>query len=158
MRKDDFIGNQFYWFTGEVKKWEENNRVRVFCHGYHPDNLHADGQEDKLPSATVMMPTTIGGTSNTAANHQLEKGSWVVGFFRDGSSAQDPIIMGSIAGPDDASGTDDKKVYEFHGHKTEINKSGGDILVSHKSGSSIKMLESGQIIIQSALGQKLTIV
>ena len=152
MRKDDFIGQQFYWFTGEVKKWEENNRVRVFCHGYHPDNLQSS--PDKLPSATVMMPTTIGGDENTKANHQLEVGSWVVGFFRDGPSAQDPVIIGSIAGEDDGGGTLDKKVYEFHGHKTEINKNGGDIQISHKSGSSITMKEDGDVIIISALGSK----
>ena len=28
----------------------------------------------------------------------LLPGSWVVGFFRDGYNAQDPIIMGSLAG------------------------------------------------------------
>lgn len=156
MRKDDFIGQHFFWFTGEVKQWEDNNRVRVFCHGYHPDNL--EDTPEKLPSATVMMPTTIGGEGNTKANHQLEVGSWVVGFFRDGPSAQDPIIIGSIAGEDDGGGTEDKKVYEFHGHKTEINKDGGDIKIRHKSGSNIIMLKSGQIIINSALGQKTTIL
>jgi phage baseplate assembly protein gpV len=30
-------------------------------------------------------------------NHQLLTGSWVIGFFRDGPSAQDPIVMGSLA-------------------------------------------------------------
>ena len=36
----------------------------------------------------------------------------------------------------------------------EINKDGGDILVSHKSGSSITMKENGDVVIISALGQK----
>ena len=154
MRKDSFIGQDFYWFTGEIKKWEDNNKVKVYCHGYHPAGI----ETDKLPSAHVMLPTTIGGTSDTAANHQLEEGSWVVGFFRDGPTAQDPIIIGSLPSKDDGGGTEDKKVYEFHGHKTEINKDGGDIKIRHKSGSNIIMLKSGQIIINSALGQKTTIL
>ena len=42
MREDDFIGQKFYWFSGEVQdiddpeKW---NRVKVKCHGYHPEGI-----------------------------------------------------------------------------------------------------------------------
>ena len=43
------------------------------------------------------MPNTTASLKGNGANHHLEVGSWVVGFFRDGPSAQDPIIMGSIA-------------------------------------------------------------
>lgn len=154
MRKDSFIGQQFFWFTGEIKKWEDNNKVKVYCHGYHPDKI----ETDKLPSAHVMLPTTIGGTSDTAANHQLEVGSWVVGFFRDGPTAQDPIIIGSLPSKDDGGGTEDKKVYEFHGHKTEINKSNGQIKITHAIGSSITMDATGGIILASALGNKTTIL
>lgn len=95
MRKDDFIGQSFHWFTGEVRDINDPegfNRVKVYCHGYHPDNI----KNKELPWATVMMPSTSAGTPNVGANHHLEVGSWVVGFFRDGSSAQDPIVMGSI--------------------------------------------------------------
>ena len=95
MRQDDFIGQKYYWFTGEVKDIDDSkgyNRVRVFCHGYYPDGI----KTSDLPWATVMMPVTSAGIQNVGANHHLEEGSWVVGFFRDGSSAQDPIVMGSI--------------------------------------------------------------
>jgi len=45
-----------------------------------------------------MLPTTSSGTSGIGDTpHGLMEGSWVVGFFRDGVSAQDPIIMGTIA-------------------------------------------------------------
>jgi len=95
MREDDFIGQKFYWFSGEIKDIDDPigfNRVRVKCHGYHPDEI----ETSDLPWATVMMPATSAGTPNVGANHHLEKGSWVVGFFRDGPSAQDPVVMGSI--------------------------------------------------------------
>jgi phage baseplate assembly protein gpV len=52
---------------------------------------------EDLPWATVMMPNTSSSISGVGSNHGLVNGSWVIGFFRDGLSAQDPIIMGTIA-------------------------------------------------------------
>jgi len=49
MRQDDFIGQKYYWFTGEVKDIadpESFNRVRVFCHGYHPDELREKNNKE----------------------------------------------------------------------------------------------------------------
>lgn len=100
MRQDDFIGQQFYWFMGVVEDRddpEEMNRVRVRCFGYHTSDAGLLTTES-LPWATVLMPSTSSGTSGIGASpHGLMNGSWVVGFFRDGSSAQDPIVMGSVA-------------------------------------------------------------
>ena len=100
MRKDDFVTGQFNWFTGVVESRMdplEQNRVQVRCLGYHTDNLGEIPTED-LPWATVMMPTTESGTSGIGTSpHGLMQGSWVVGFFRDGPMAQDPIIIGSVA-------------------------------------------------------------
>jgi len=98
MRKDEFIGQKFHWFTGEIVDIDDDqnfNRVRVYCHGYH-DKKFKEENKESLPWAIVMMPTTSAGTPNVGANHHLEVGSWVIGFFRDGESAQDPIVMGSI--------------------------------------------------------------
>lgn len=156
-RSDAFIGQKFYWFTGEVKEIGDHNRVKVWCHGYHPD--YKDDLLKYLPWATVMMPTTVAGTEDSSANHHLEVGSWVIGFFRDGPSAQDPIVMGSITGEDFAGGTAKKKVYKSQGgHKIEMDNEPGDIKVSHKSGSSITMHEDGTITLASAIGQKTRIV
>jgi hypothetical protein len=98
--QDGFVDGQFSWFTGVVEDRfdpEELNRVRVRCFGYHSEN-RADLETEDLPWATVMMPTTSSGTSGIGDTpHGLMEGSWVVGFFRDGPSAQDPIIMGTIA-------------------------------------------------------------
>ena len=111
MRNDDFIGKNFYWFTGEVediKDPRKMGRVRVRCHGYHGGHpsqssanfngvTSADLYTADLPWATVMMPSTSQSSKGFGRTHELEVGSWVVGFFRDGMSAQDPLIMGSIA-------------------------------------------------------------
>ena len=99
-RMDQFVGGQFSWFTGVVEDRfdpEEMNRVKVRCFGYHTENM-ALVDTDDLPWATVLLPTTSAGTSGIGDTpHGLMEGSWVVGFFRDGPSAQDPIILGAIA-------------------------------------------------------------
>lgn len=88
------------WFTGvveDINDPEKMNRVRVRVFGKHTENKPLIATED-LPWATVMMPTTSSGNSGLGDSpHFLVNGSWVVGFFRDGFIAQDPVIMGSIA-------------------------------------------------------------
>ena len=96
---DQFMHGSFCWFIGVVEDRndpKEMNRVRVRCYGYHSQDKSSIKTED-LPWATVMMPVTGASTSGIGSTpHALMQGSWVVGFFRDGPSAQDPIIMGSI--------------------------------------------------------------
>ena len=92
-------GGFFIWFTGVVEDIhdpKEMGRVRVRCYGYHTPDKNLLATED-LPWASPMLPVTSAsmtelGSSATGLLH----GSWVVGFFRDGSNAQDPVIMGSI--------------------------------------------------------------
>jgi len=97
---DQFLfSNNFTWWMGVVEDRldpEEMNRVRVRCFGYHTENKSLVKTED-LPWATVMMPNTSSSISGVGSNHGLLNGSWVIGFFRDGTSAQDPIIIGTIA-------------------------------------------------------------
>lgn len=92
--------NTVEWFTGVVEDIFdplEMNRVRVRCFGYHTHDKALIRTED-LPWATIMLPTTSAGMSGLGTTpHGLLQGSWVVGFFRDGKEAQDPIIMGAIA-------------------------------------------------------------
>lgn len=96
---DQFIGGQFTWFTGVVEDRtdpEKMGRVRVRCFGFHTDSKTLIKTAD-LPWATVMMPTTSASISGVGSTHALLPGSWVIGFFRDGPSAQDPVVLGSIA-------------------------------------------------------------
>jgi len=96
---DSFVGGNFLWFTGvieDVNDPEEMGRYRVRCFGYHTDNKGDIPTED-LPWANVMMPVTSASTSGIGYSATgLVQGSWVIGFFRDGSNVQDPVIMGSI--------------------------------------------------------------
>tara|TARA_B100001113_G_C21123060_1_gene628342 strand:+ start:5078 stop:5545 length:468 start_codon:yes stop_codon:yes gene_type:complete len=155
MKRESLFGGSFHWFAGEVKEIGDHNRVKVRAFGYHSDGV----TKDDLPWATVMMPTTVAGTADSSANHHLEEGSWVIGFFTDGSSAQDPVIIGSITGEDYAGGTAKKKVYKSQGgHTIIMDNEPGDIKVSHKSGSTITMDKDGDVVIASAVGKKTKII
>ena len=98
---DSFKGNGgvFVWFTGVIEDVQdpmEMGRVRVRCFGFHTDNK-ADIPTEALPWALVMMPITSASMSGigTSATGVLP-GSWVIGFFRDGPSAQDPVVLGTV--------------------------------------------------------------
>lgn len=105
---DSFIGN-FLWFSGvieDVNDPEEMGRYRVRCFGYHSGNK-GDLPTEDLPWSNVMMPVTSASTSGIGFSATgLVQGSWVIGFFRDGLNAQDPVIMGSMPSmyklPDDS--------------------------------------------------------
>jgi hypothetical protein len=74
----------------------EMGRYRVRCYGYHTKDKN-EIPTDKLPWATPMVPITSASMTESGQSATgLYQGSWVVGFFRDGSNAQDPVIMGSI--------------------------------------------------------------
>ena len=99
--KDGFRSTEFVWFTGVVEDRHDPlllNRVRVRAFGYHTENKNRLPTEE-LPWASVLMPTTSSGTSGVGdGTHGLVEGSWVMGFFRDGPDAQDPVVMGTIMG------------------------------------------------------------
>lgn len=101
MKTDNFAYNSgtFIWFTGvveDIQDPKELGRVRVRCYGYHSDRLD-EIPTDTLPWATVLNP--IQSPSHSKIGHSatgILNGTWVVGFFRDGSACQDPLILGTI--------------------------------------------------------------
>ena len=104
MNPENFINNGggFAWFTGVIEDIDdpmEMGRYRVRCYGYH----NADKTTEKgiptedLPWAMTMLPVTSASMSGVGQSATgLLRGTWVIGFFRDGINAQDPVIMGSI--------------------------------------------------------------
>jgi hypothetical protein len=112
------IYGNFVWWQGVVEdKYDPLylGRCRVRILGYHTDDkTEKNGiPTEHLPWATIMQPTTSAaisgiGTTPTGPVH----GTWVIGFFRDGEDAQEPVIMGTIGGkpedgPDPAKGFND---------------------------------------------------
>lgn len=93
--------NLMHWWTGVVEDRDDPQklgRVRVRIFGIHNDDLDKVPIGD-LPWAHTMMPCTSASISGVGFSPTgLVEGSWVVGFFADGESMQDPIVMGSIHG------------------------------------------------------------
>jgi len=73
-----------------------SNRVKVRIMGYHTRSRTKLPPRD-LPWASVMIPATESvTTTNASITHGLTLGSWVLGTFMDGESAQSPLVLGSI--------------------------------------------------------------
>ena len=98
----EFMGkNGFQWFVGVVEDRSDPKtlgRLRVRCLGYHTEDLIKLPTKD-LPWAHVMNPITSATVSGLGQSPLgAVEGSWVVGFFQDGSDAQQPIIIGTLPG------------------------------------------------------------
>jgi len=158
---DQFIGCQFTWFIGSVVDIDDpllSNRVKVMPYGFYDETI----DKKHLNWSTVMMPNTSSSFKGFGSNHELMVGSWVVGFFRDGPSAQDAIILGSIASTTD--GTIDipveaqlnpptNKVHKTEaGHLIEVDNTPGAerVHIKHTSGSFLRMEADGTINMSSS--------
>lgn len=123
----NFMGfNGFTWFMGVVEDHndpEQIGRVRVRCLGIHTEDKEALPTED-LPWAMVMMPTTSASISQIGQSPSgILKGSWVMGFFRDGQACQEPVIMGTFHGyPTERPNTDLGFSDPDGTHPVEINE------------------------------------
>jgi len=90
--------NYFIGVVEDRKDPKNMGRVRVRIYGDH------DADKTKIPTASlpwsqVMMPVTsaaCGGVGESATG--IVQGSWVVGFYMDGTSKQNPMVMGTIVG------------------------------------------------------------
>ena len=121
----NFIGREgFNWWIGQVENdgakywnaeledgngdfdygdWDWTNKVKVRIIGYHNPNRKELPTRD-LPWAQVLMPPIYSQRSGIGSVHQLQINTWVVGFFMDGTSAQIPIVMGSLTDENPSSG------------------------------------------------------
>ena len=114
--KKHFVGRDgFIWWIGQIapeKSWKGNltgrsvanntsmpgfsERYKVRIMGYHTDNK-TDLPDDQLPWAHVMYPVTAGGGGGSSYQScNLTQGTFVFGFFLDGDTAQNPVIIGVI--------------------------------------------------------------
>ena len=110
--KSNFVGKDgFRWWVGQIApanvqgeqlaprkdsdSWGRRLKVRIM--GYHPFSK-ADLSDKDLPWANIMIPSTSGtGGANFAKSVMLRPGDVVIGFFLDGETAQQPVIMGAFA-------------------------------------------------------------
>jgi hypothetical protein len=91
----NFIGKEgFIWWIGVVEDRqdpEQLGRVRVRCFGWHSEDKELI-PTDLLPWAHTVLPV------NHPAAYTPKEGDMVMGFFMDGVSAQNPVVMGVIPG------------------------------------------------------------
>ena len=98
----DYMGmNGFVWWQGVVEDIFDPymlGRVRVRILGFHTENKTNIPTKD-LPWAHIVMPvnnTSVSGKGWSPTG--LVPGTWVIGFFRDGTNSQQPVVIGSIGG------------------------------------------------------------
>lgn len=125
----DFYGKNFLPFIGVVVDGEGTvGRVRVRVFGIHPfDSPDAKytgpaGQsvsDGDLPWCVVAFPV-----DSTATHHNLKPGDWVHGYFVDGESCQQPVVVGKLQRFDGSTGN------KFHGREgTSGSSNSGDMTI-----------------------------
>ena len=128
---DKFLGyNGFLWFVGVVEDRMDPQyvgRVRVRCLGHHTSDKITLPTSD-LPWAAVVLPITSSGISGVGQTPLgLVEGSWVFGYFRDGSSRQEPVVIGSLPGkPSELAGAsgfyDPAGIYPKYKNEPDVNR------------------------------------
>jgi len=158
---ENFQGQDgFVWFTGVVEDRNDPTklgRVRVRCVGYHTDNKVKIPTED-LPWAWVMQNVhtpAMSGWGDTPGF--MVEGTWVVGFFRDAETLQEPIVIGTLPGVPNQAGNpnfgfhdprprdDDENISKYpptplSSSDHSINESDVNRLARNETGFSHKML------------------
>jgi len=148
---------KFIWWTGVVEDRIDPlklGRCRVRVLGYHTDKKGIDHiPTNTLPWATPSQPITSGAMNGIGTTPMGPvEGTWVFGFFRDGSDAQDPVMIGTFGGipeerPNPVLGFNDPKgIYpqELYLNEPDTNRLGrgsGKLPVGTKSGENSPSLE-----------------
>lgn len=115
----------FYWFQGVVEDRQDPKklgRIRVRVFGLHTDDKNLIPTEE-LPWAYVMMPVTSAAMTGLGESPLGPvPGTHVVGFFRDGDSCQEPIVIGTIAGIPEEATQKPKGFYDPRDSDTLVEK------------------------------------
>jgi hypothetical protein len=92
---NDFYGDNFRWFIGDVVSIEDPvqvGRIKVRINGLHQDQV----TDDDLPYAQTVVPINEGGTKELGNPLGIQVGARVFGFFMDGKDSQLPLVIGSM--------------------------------------------------------------
>ena len=102
MQTEYFQGKDGYiWWHGVVEDRKDPlflGRCRVRILGWHTENK-AELPTDFLPWAFPLMPITSASQTGVGqAPVGPVEGTWVMGFYRDGELAQEPVMIGTLPG------------------------------------------------------------
>ena len=102
MQTEYFQGKDGYiWWHGVVEDRKDPlflGRCRVRILGWHTENK-AELPTDMLPWAQVLMPITSASQTGVGQSPVGPvEGTWVMGYYRDGELAQEPVMMGTMHG------------------------------------------------------------
>lgn len=96
-----FSMGSFVWWIGVVEDRDDPKmlgRVRVRIGGYHTDDK-GDIETKRLLWAYPIQPVTSAAMNGIGQSPTgIVEGTWVVGFFRDGHNAHDPVVIGTLGG------------------------------------------------------------
>ncbi len=129
MLDNNFLGrNGFIWFNGVVEDRQDPQklgRLRVRCVGIHTDNKD-DLPTSDLPWSQLIHPITSSGISGLGSSPGfVVEGTWVFGYFRDGTNMQEPMIMGTLPGKPSELADTSKGFYDPNGvypkYKDEVD-------------------------------------
>ena len=97
--QSEYYGDNTRWFIADVidhtPPYGLEGRVKIRIHGVHNPSTRQIEQND-LPWAQVVLPTTEAGVSGLGSSPRLTSGATVFGFFMDGKASQVPLVVGSI--------------------------------------------------------------
>lgn len=112
--------SNFYWWLGQVvddstwrdninpklhedpldtKGWGYRYKVRIF--GNQSKDKQTEVTDEELPMADVLYPVTAGsGHGGSKQSPNIRQGNFVLGFYKDGLDAQQPMILGVLGNND----------------------------------------------------------
>lgn len=105
--------NEYYWFLGQVVdevNWQGNINSKIHKRDDVPgwgyrykirifgrDTRTKDVPDDQLEMAEVVLPVTAGsGHAGSVQTPNIRQGAFVVGFYKDGMDATEPVITGIL--------------------------------------------------------------
>lgn len=91
----NFYGDDARWFVGRVIQSLDplgKGRVKVRIVGLHSEDVN----DEDLPWAKCVLPTTEGGTSGIGKIPKILNDAFCFGIFLDGKLSQSPVVLGSL--------------------------------------------------------------
>ena len=133
-----FLGiSEFKWFIGVVEDRNDPlkvGRLKVRCLGIHTSDKNKITTAD-LPWASVSLPITSSGISGLGHSATgIVEGSWVWGYFRDGSYLmQELVVVGTLPGQPAELGNPNKGFYDPNRRSTDEDEDDYNISVYPKN-------------------------